>query len=89
MMLPEAEALAGFINHTDGRYRAEALPMGSRLAWVILTDRNTGGNPGPVVDVDEYLEEMDERDSGQRECCRLLREWMLLRDGSRIGALAS
>jgi hypothetical protein len=91
MTFPEAEELAAFLNGSAecGPYYAEALPMGSRTAWVILTDRRTGGNPAPIVDPEEYIEEHahDACDGAGGKCHRLVAEWLGARRNAETEAI--
>lgn len=56
----EAIELVEFINRYNGRYKATPLPAGVNETWVLLADRETGGNPAPVVDVKDYLHHFDD-----------------------------
>lgn len=92
MLRQEADSLTEYINRSGElpsrsmepmpgsrrRFRAEMLPMGARVCWVILTDTQTGRCAEPLVDISEYLEAFGEGDDGSLEhlCCRLTLDWL-------------
>jgi len=75
MTKEQAEALAAFLNRCNERYRAETLPVGEAENWVILTDRTSGANPPPIVDLSAYLRAMQKQIRLSPDCLKLLGQW--------------
>lgn len=88
MLRQEADSLTEFINRSGdlpqysvdpgGRFRAEMLPMGERVCWVILTDLDTGRSAEPLVDISDYLDAFSGQGDSSLEniCCRLTLAWL-------------
>lgn len=78
----EATELARFINGYNARYQAAPLAFGQDKAWVVLSHRETGGNPFPITDPAAYLRQLD---AGHPEPgARGRTEWELLPEGREI-----
>lgn len=79
MNAQQAVALAAYVNGNDARFRAQTLTVplepGSEGAIVILTDRNTGGNPPFLTDTREYAEHLIRYNYGP-EAVRQFESWM-------------